>query len=239
MRTEVLGTVEQLSPSVLLDGNEETARMSKLGQLFTADWKTRLLLAGRVYKVHIGAITADNAITQIVGGGNGTTMDMEQPEIIVGVDAGYYMIPIEIDVMVESDTDAPDDFMEILAIIDRTNAPPTSATATVTTPINALDGGPAFPGRCFTAVTADIEDPVLDELLMYRRFEVTAVVMAGAAADEDDAIVSSLSLHYEPQLPSIVAGPCSLVVMFDGAVATNGIATCTFACIPASWVPVV
>lgn len=238
MRAELLGTVEQFSPNVLGSGAEETARMSKLGQLFTADWKQRLLLAGKVWKTHIGAITAGNAITQITGGGAGTVMDMEQPEIILGVSAGYFLIPLEVDVMVTSDVDAPDDFMEILVFIDRTQSP-VYVAGTVNTPINCLDGAGSFPGVCYTAVTTDMADPVLSELLMYRRYETTAVVMHGTSANEEDAINSVLSLHYEPAVPSIVAGPCSLVVLFDGTVATTGIATVTWAAVPSAWFPVV
>jgi len=238
MRTEIQGTIEQLTPSVLTDGNEETIRMTKLGQIFTADWKQRLLLAGRIWTAHIGAITAGNAITKIVGGGNGTTMDMEQPEMVAGVDAGYFFIPISCDCQVESDCDSPDDFMEILLLADRTAAPPASVTGTTTTPVNKLDGGPSFPGRCFTALTDDMADPVLDELLCYRRWEATALVQAGSAANESDFAETTLYMHYEPEIPSILAGPCSMTLMFDGAVATNGIAQMTFAAVPSSWFPV-
>ena len=237
MRSTMLGNVAQVDPEVI-SGDDQELQVSKLGQLFTADWKTRLLLAGKIWKAHIGAITADNAITKIVGGGNGTVMDMEQPEMILGVSTGYYLMLLEADVLVESDCDAPDDFMEILLFGDRTQAP-VFVAGTVTTPVNCLDGAGAFPGVCYTAVTTDMVDPVLSELFMYRRYETTAVVMAGAAANEEDAIETSLTLHYEPQIPSILAGPCSVVLLFDGTVATNGIATLTFAAVPSSWFPVV
>jgi len=236
MRATILGNEAQLSPQ-LISGDDQEAQMSKLGQIFTASWKERLLVAGKIWKAHIGAITADGAITKIVGGGNGTVMDMEQPEMIVGVDAGYYLMLLEADVMVESDCDAPDDFMEILLFGDRTQVP-VFVAGTVTTPVNCLDGAGAFPGVCYTAVTTDMADPVLSELFSYRRYETTAVVMAGTAANEDDAIVSVLSMHYEPQIPSILAGPCSIVLLFDGTVATNGIATLTFAAVPSTWFPV-
>jgi len=237
MITDIKAKIDQIPPSIGAEGDFEYVKQTKLGQLFTADWKLRLLLAGKVWKVSIGAITAGNAITQVTGGGDGTVMDMEQPEFIVGVDAGYFLIPIAADVIVTSDTDAPDDFMEILLIMDRTNSCPTSATATVATPINLLDGGGSFPGRAFTAVTVDIEDPVYDELLAYERYETTAVVMQGTSANEDDAINSILRMHYEPQVPSIGAGPCSIVCMWDGTVATTGIACFTFAAVPISWFP--
>ena len=238
MRTDILAKVDQIPPSVLSEGDMEDVRQTKLGQLFTADWKMRLLLAGKIWKTQIGAITAGNAITKIVGGGNGTVMDMEQPEIIVGVPSGYFLIPISCTCVVDSDADAPDDFMEILLILDRTQNAPTTATATVDTPVNLLDGGGAFPGLAWTAVTADIEDPVYSELLDYATYETTAVVMAGTSANEDDAMDSTLRMDYEPIVPSIGAGPCSIVLMYDGTVATSGIAQLTFAAVPTSWFPV-
>ncbi len=237
MITDIKAKINQIPATVNAEGDFEYVRQTKLGQIFTAGWQERLLLAGKVWKVSIGAITAGNAITQVTGGGAGTVMDMEQPEFIVGVDAGYYLIPISARVMVTGDLDAPDDFMEILLIMDRTNSAPTSATATVATPINKLDGGGSFPGRAYTAVTADIEDPVFDELLDYERYEVTAVVMAGAAANEEDALPTHLKMNYEPRLPSIGAGPCSIVCMWDGAVATTGIACFEFAAVPTDWFP--
>lgn len=231
------GKVNQVNPDVLSDGDDELIRMSKMGQLFTADWKQRLLLAGRVWTYSLGAIAADGAMVPVVGGGAGTVADIEQPEIIFGVEEGFHLALIEADVECDSDNDAPDDFMEIMMFGDRTQAPPTSVTGTVVVPDNCLDGAGAFPGRAFKQITADIVDPVLSELFLYRRKAVTAVVMQGTSANEDDAIYSQLTAHYEPTLPSWLKGPCSVVVLWDGTVATDGFAMVKFAAVPSSWVP--
>ncbi len=235
--TELKGKVNQVNPLILNDGDDEQVHLSKLGQVFTADWKMRLLLAGRCWGYSLGAISADGATTAITGGGAGTVADIEQPEIIFGVDEGFHLVCLECDITVESDADAPDDFMEIMLYGDRTQAPPTSLTGTVVTPFNLLDGAGAFPGRAYKEVTADIVDPVLSELFMYRRSIVKAVVMQGTSANEDDAIDTQLMMHYEPALPSFLKGPCSVVVSWAGTVATTGLATIKFAAIPSSWVP--
>ncbi len=237
MISDIKAKVNQLSPALYTAGDQEPPALSLLGQLFTADWKTRLLLAGRCWGFHLGAITAGNPTTAITGGGAGTVADIEQPEWIFGVDEGYHLILLEADVAVESDNDAPDDFMEIMVYGDRTQAPPTSVTGATVTPINLLDGAAAFPGRAYSAITADITDPVLSELFQYRRSLVKAVVMQGTSANEDDAIDSKLTLHYEPLLPSILKGPCSVVCSWAGTVATTGLSTVKFAAIPSTWVP--
>lgn len=239
MIADIKARVDQIPVSVQSEGDMGYPSMSKVGQLFVAGWKERLLLAGKVWKYSLGAITAGGAITQVTGGGNGTAMDMEQPEIIYGVDSGYFLIPLEVIATVTSDADAPDDFMEILAIMDRTQASPTNlgASGTEVTPINLLDGAGAFPGRAAKEITVDIADPVYSEVLDYERYETTAVVMQGTSANEDDAINSVLKMHYEPSLPSIGAGACSVCVMWDGTVATTGIACVTFGAVPSSWFP--
>lgn len=234
MITDIKGKAEGLSP--VAAGAMDYLRMTRLGQLLTADWKLNLLLSGKLWRVSVGALTAGAAETLITGGGAGTVPDMEQPEIIVGVDAGYYLIPIEIDACVTSDIDAPDDYLAIMAIMDRTNSAPTSLTGTVVTPENQLDGAGAFPGRAFKEVTADIEDPVYSELLMYRRKQVIENVLNGTSTNVTAPVLNDLVLHYEPSVPTIGKGPCSIVVMWHGSVAATGLATVVFGCVPADWV---
>ena len=240
MRTEILGTVEQVSPSVLGSGAEETARMSKIGQLYTADWKTRLVSAGLVYASHIGTLTAGADVGLIVGGGNGTTVDSDQPELIIGVDAGYYLIPIEVRVIGQMDADANAEYGEIVIFADRTQAPPTSASGTpgVVTPNNLLDGGAAFPGRAFGGVTTDITDPVMSEFLDMEYVNTAEFVSNGAATNLTNGIVQNLKLHYKPDYPEFLAGPCSLVVCFGGTAAVNGMINAVVAVVPSTWFPV-
>ena len=230
----------QVTAGLIGDGDIDYASMSKLGQLYTADWKNYLVANGRIYNAHIGTLTAGADVGLIVGGGNGTTVDSDQPEMIIGVDAGYYLVPIDIKVICDVDIDANDEYGEILIFADRTAAPPTSATGTpgVVTPVNALDGGAAFPGRCFGGVTTDITDPVMDEFLDLAYVNGAEFVSNGSATNLTNGIVYSLSRHYAPDYPEYLAGPCSIVICFGGTAAVNGMIACKVGVVPASWFPV-
>jgi len=238
MRTEILGTVEQVSPSVLGEGGEETARLSKMGQLYTVDWKEKLIQAGKVWVVNVGGITAGAAPLLYSGGGAGTTIDTDQPELIIGVDAGYYLIPLEISVAAEANLDADVEHAEIIAFADRTQAPPTSATTVgaggAVTFNNMLDGAGSFPGRGFFLVNTDLTDPVASEVLAYEHLIVSD---AGVAASQQ---VIRLKMHYEPSAPPKLAGACSIVVCWGGsdALGVLAIARVVVACVPSTWYPV-
>ena len=212
------------------EGDENHVSSTRLGQLFTTGWKQKLMLAGMCYRVTPGAVTAGADITQITGGGGDAVMDLEQPEIAIGVDGGYYLIPIEIDVACQANIGTDADYTRILAIMDRTNGLPTTATGTLETPANLLDGGPSFPGRAWSAITTDILDPTMDELLAYRTR--TAYHVSSA-----NTVIAETKMHYEPKTPSIAKGPCGLYVYWFGStVAATGLASIVVAAIPSSWV---
>lgn len=237
MITDVKAQVMQPTMDLGSAGQMDYIKQTVLGQIPNADWKSLLAMFGKMYKVHIGAIAAGADVTQVTGGGAGTVPDIEQPEIIVGVDAGYCLIPIELDGSLTSDTDAPNDYISAMLLGDRTNAPPTSATATVVTPINMLDGGAAFPGRAYKEVTSDITDPTLDDLIFYRRKTQVELVLNGSATNITAPVVGNMDLHWEAHYPNIMAGPCAIAFWYAGTVAVTGLATMTFACVPSSWFP--
>jgi len=237
MRSEILGTVEQISPSVLGEGNEETLRQTRLGQLFTADWKQRLLLAGKLWKVSVGTVAAGGDVTAIVGGGNGTTVDQDQPEVIIGVPAGYFLIPVEINVAARVDADADGEMGYIIAYADRSAAPVEDGTVTVETPLNLLDGAGAFPGYAASAATADITDPTVDELLDIVTVQASEFTH-GTPTAADAALSVGLKMAYHPDTPSLIAGACGIYVHWGGTGVASGLATIVVGCVPSSWFPV-
>jgi len=83
--------------------------------------------------------------------------------------------------------------------------------------------------RAFSAVTADITDPVASMQLDH------VVVRASDAGTAASAYGTQLRLHYDPSLPKILAGPCSVVLCWGGTAAVTGIATLTWAEVPAAW----
>ncbi len=223
----------QLDPSVVGNEDFDYLRMTKLGALYTADWRTQLALAGKVWSTSIGTLSAGADVGLIVGGGNGTTVDSDQPELILGVDAGYYLIPIEVNAMCDMDADADGEYGEVVMFMDTAAAPPTSATGTpgVLTPVNAIDGGASFPGRAFGGVTTDITDPTMGIWLAGRYFNTADNGTAASALGQD------LNFNWRADFPQFFAGPCSLVVCYGGTAAVNGMIHATFAAIPSSWVP--
>lgn len=223
----------QLNPAVSTEGDHDYVAMTKLGALYTADWRTQLVLAGKVWTTGIGTLSAGADVGLIVGGGNGTTVDSDQPELILGVDAGYYLVPMEINVMCDMDADADGEYGEIVIFADTAAAPPTSATGTpgTLTPVNCIDGGAGFPGRAYGGVTTDLTDPTMGIWLTGRYFNTADNGTAASALGQD------LNLYYKPEYPRFIAGPCSLVVCFGGTAAVNGMISATFAAVPSSWVP--
>jgi len=224
---EIKAKVEQVTPSVL-EAGMENPRMTNLGQLFTADWRQRLLLAGKLWRLTVGTFGADAEPTQIVGGGAGTTLELEMPEMLIGVDAGYSLMMVSLQVSLQSLADAASDDIQLLAIGDRSQAPVTTGTLTVETPDNLLDGGGAFPGRAFSAVTADITDPVMSDILYFQQ-----EMAAGVAVDH-----VRFNAVYEPAVPSILAGPCQIAVYWGGTIAVSGMGSLVVGCVPSSWMPV-
>ncbi len=220
-------------------GDDKRVSVSAIGDLFTVDWKIRLMMAGFCYRLTVATFPADSDITQIVGGGAGTTLELEKPEGAIGVGTGYFLIPMEVDIACESDNDAPNDYMRIVTLVDRTAGLPTSVTGVVETPVNLLDGGAAFPGRAFSAITTDIVDPTIDELLFMRSSIATVeLVLNGTATNITVGTQGALSHHWEASVPSAAAGPCGLYFYWGGTVATKGWGTAIVAAVPSAYLPI-
>jgi len=240
MISDIKAKVAQLSPVVTGEGDTDFPKMSKTGALWVADWQAQLAAAGHCYSAHIGTLSAGADVGLIVGGGNGTTVDTDQPELLIGVDAGYYLIPLELHVICDMDIDADGEYGEIVFFADRSQAPPTSAAGTpgVVTPNNQLDGGSAFPGRCYGGVTTDLTDPVMSEFIDLVYVNSSEFVCNGSATNLTNGITHAIRMDWYARRPKILAGPCELCVAFGGTAAVNGMINIEVACVPASYFPV-
>ena len=194
--------------------------------------RDKLVLDGKSWSIPVGAVTAGADLNPITGGGNGTVIDANQPEVYVGVDAGFYLIPLSVRVSGHVDMDANAEDGDIVAFLDRATAPDTSATATVTAPLNLLDdsdGGASFPGRCYTAVTGDVTNHVVSQLL-------DAVHIQGSDNGTAANLVSNeLKMDYQPTSLTLAAGPCSLLVAWGGVAAVPGMAAVEVAVVPLNY----
>lgn len=215
----------QRSAAIETDGAEARLRATRAGQLTTINWKQELVMAGKVWRVDVGTITAGGDVSLVTGGGAGTTIDQDQPEAAIGVDAGYFLIPLEVRVSCQVDLDANAEVGDIIVAVDRSAGVPTTVTGSVETPVNQLDGAEAFPGRAFSAITVDITDPTVDEILDYQTVRAAEFVSNGIATNLTNGIVVPLRMLYQPQVPNLIAGPCGIYVYWGGTAAVPGIAT--------------
>lgn len=80
---------DNIAANVDTESVDVKLRQSRARQLFVDDWRQELLLGGFVYTFHVGGITGGGDYAGILGGGNGTTIDEDQPELGFGVPVGY------------------------------------------------------------------------------------------------------------------------------------------------------
>ena len=99
------------------------------------DWKMDAIRDGRGFHVTIGTLT-----TGIVGGGNGTIIDLDQPEFALAIPSGTSVLPLRIHVQCEPPViNADNDIQEIIIAFDEDVAI-AGGTATTETPKNMNDG---------------------------------------------------------------------------------------------------
>lgn len=191
---------------------------SVLGGLLAADWRAALAARGYGWHIDVGSLS-----TPITGGGNGTILDADQPELAIDVPSGTCMVPIRIDVACQIPLGATDsDESEIAILLDRTAVSGGTATnGTVESPMNMRTnktGG--CPLTVVSAVTTNLS----------AGFTASADLAHAVKIFETKTDVSvmwtDLTLRYEPIIPLFICGPATLLVYWGGTVATTG-----FACV--------
>jgi hypothetical protein len=222
------GTAQQQNPAATTDGQTAELRASRVGQLYTANWKTELVLAGYSFNVTVGGVSSGADVALITGVGNGTIVNSDLPEMAIGTPIGYYHIPLGFTCAIQSnpDTDADEQNIILFADLTKTIPIPIAASSTVETPHNLLDGGPASVSWAMSAChTADIVDPVCTVVLDYATNQAAQV-------DGSGTVVATLRSDYDPTYPSIFKGPCSVVACWGGTQAVTGICSYNWAEVP-------
>lgn len=220
--------VQQQFPSLTSDGNRGQMFATRAGQLFTAGWKAELAMAGYVYNVTVGSIAAGGDVSRVTGGGDGTVIDSDQPEMVIGTPTGYFHIPLSFHCGLVGDGDADDaDEKNIILFADQTKTAPASATGTKATITPLLDGGRAAASSGYHTVTVDITDPVATQVLGFATNQAAQV-------DASGTVVSTVRLDYVPKQPVLLKGPCSVVACWGGTGAATAICTYCFAEVPVS-----
>lgn len=173
------------------------------------------------------AATVGAFSTGIVGGGAGTVLDLDQPELVIGVPSGYAIRILYIACQVQTGLVAADnDESEILFAVDSKGLWSGDGTSTAEEPSNLRSdlfaGSACRVGSAFTAdmtttqpgVTA--ADPILD-IELGRKVVTFDIFSTGVNAFDKE-----LSLVYQPNYPPFVVGPASVVCYFGGTTANGG-----------------
>ena len=160
-----------------------------------------------------------------VGGGAVTILDVDRPELMIGVPAGLAIRPFYICANVQAAAIANAEEAEILVAVDSLGLWRSSGTHDDVTPSNLrtdFDKGSActvgaaetanlttVPGYAVTAAAA----PVLDMELARKVQEMDEGSAAGYTHN-------AINLVYEPNYPPVLVGPCTLFVYMGGDTAT-------------------
>lgn len=222
---EIKVKVDQLAATApLTSGDMGHPTMSLLGQLFTANWQTRLAMAGKLFSLDLGTAAAPLA-------GN-HDMTTDEPEFLVAVDSGW-LIPISLNLAVSSDCDASLDSTEVLVVADRTQAQAAGATGTVETALNLLDGGDAFGGRCWSVITGSLT-AVTEADILFSKTNFTVLTTKGV-------VDAAVNVNHEWLIPRFLRGPCQILGYCVGVGTTQTslfYGNIVFAHLPVSWVTV-
>lgn len=203
------------------------------GGLVVGDWIDALVARGYGWHTTIGAFS-----TPITGGGNGTILDIDQPEGIVSVPTGWTMRPIRIHVQCQPPLGASDsDETEILIALDPGAASRLDGTTTTEDVFNLrTDRVGGSPVSVRSAATADVSrddgagltnDPDLD-------IELSRRVKVYDTKTDVGVVWNDLDLLYEPRYPPFVVGPGCIYLYWGGTVATTGFAQVQFVAFPSS-----
>ena len=182
-----------------------------------------LIQKGWGRSVTVGALS-----TGIVGGGDGTVFDQDQPEFAIGVPAGVCIRPFYAEVVVQGGVATTDsDETEALIAVDSLGLWTGDGTLTNENPSNLrtdLDKGSmcrvgsAFTGNMTTTPGngGTAAAPVLD-MELARIVEIND--QAGTVASATYRIIR---LEYQPNYPPFLVGPCTLLGYWGGTRATVG-----------------
>lgn len=189
-----------------------------------SSWKQDAILQGKVMVAQVGTFS-----TPITGGGNGTVIDLDQPEAVISVPSGTAVRPIRFRIDCQAPLIAADnDEIEILVAVDRAAAQ-AAGTKTAETPVNmrtdlstTLLGVTTAP-TVTSAYTADMTDPTLTYELVH---EVKVADVQGTAAN---ALTTKLGVDYDTDAVPVVVGPAMIIVYWGGTVATTGFASLAYA----------
>lgn len=210
-------------PSRVLEGVNNDAWSGRDGALVSMPWVDALVLEGRCFTFTVGTLS-----TAITGGGNGTVLDLDQPEFLISVPAGTVIRPLKIAVQTNCPAAITDnDISQILVCIDRASAWNADGTYTAETAYNMRTDNPRLCScSCASAFTADMlassGSDTVHHIDLVRK-ECKAEVAANGE------VVYNFDLDYEPKVAPFIVGPALVTGYWGGTAAVTGYAQIVFA----------
>jgi len=215
----VEGLVQQSDKYIIPQGIGYRPYMSKRGELFGMDWIQAAILEGYGFIANVGSLS-----TPVVGGGDGTTVDQNQPEFGMIIPDGKTIVPIRLAIQLSTPLLATDeDEAEAVAIVDVTAATVAAALdgtwANTITPTNmriALANRKASTCTVKSVCSGDTTNPTISTELDH------AIIVGDMNGTPANALWTKNGLLYEPKNPPYIVGPSSLFAYWGGTVAVNG-----------------
>lgn len=214
------GLVQQSDKYIIPDGSAYRPYMTRRGELFIADWIQAAILEGYGFIANVGSLS-----TPIVGGGDGTIIDQNQPEFGMIIPDGKTIIPIRLAIQMTTPMLATDaDEAEAVAIVDTTAATVAAALdgtwANTITPKNmriALANRKSSECTVKSVCSGDTTNPTIS-------IELAHAIIVGDVNGTPGfaAFWTKNELLYEPKHPPMIVGPASLFAYWGGTVAVNG-----------------
>ena len=224
---DIVGKARQTSSVVRVsEGGEIRPRWFRDGTLTTAQWIQALINEGRGYTSFEGAFS-----TPAAGGGAATIIDIDRPNVTVGVPDGTTILPFRIHGQALTPLLATDaDESEILIGV-HVGTKITVANATEVKP-RSLKTGLQQGSVCDFQIThsSDIATAPTVDMELAR-----AIVVGDLNGAPANALWGYLDLLYEPKYISHIKGPSTLLVYRGGTVATTGFTQVYWIEVPSLW----
>ena len=188
------------------------------------DWRQAMIARGYGGQVTVGAIS-----TGITGGGAGTVIDIEQPELLISVASGTTLVPLRLHAEVNIGLQTTDSHVnEILFGVDRGVAWDGTGTFTSETVFNLRSDMAGLTG--VTAASAFTADPTIIPVVTWDLARKEALTdVQGIAAT---VLVTVFDLVYEPINPPFIVGPAMVLGYAGGSIAVTAYMQAYFLAFP-------
>lgn len=219
-------STSQRSVTRKADGVRVPIRAFRDGSLVQVDWKQALVAEGIVHKVTIGADT-----TPIQGGGGaGSIINMDRPDVGLNVPDGKTIIPLKIDLCtVPVPHAADDDEVEAFFGVQRQDTVVPVTTYVIETPYNCLTGlADTSVVNFYSGMQADVvmttsgTDPA-------PTFDLCRAHEIAEYGDSTGWLIHNLTLQYRPDPAEIIEGPACLLGYWGGTNNCSAFATLMWA----------